>query len=72
MFSRLIVTNITSGRGTLHCRKTHSPCRDQLVICGLYLVLGAVPSILLTRKLKTTEFYVLSSYPELNIRHEIN
>jgi hypothetical protein len=24
MFSRWIVTNITSARGTLHCRKTHS------------------------------------------------
>jgi hypothetical protein len=24
MFSRWIVTNITSARGTVHCRKTHS------------------------------------------------
>jgi hypothetical protein len=36
MFSRWIVTNITSARGTLHCRKTRIPCGDQLVICGLY------------------------------------
>jgi hypothetical protein len=31
MFSRCIVTNITSARGTLHCRKTRIFCRDQLV-----------------------------------------
>jgi hypothetical protein len=37
MLSRLIVTNITPARGTLHCRKTRIPCRDQLVICGLYI-----------------------------------
>jgi hypothetical protein len=36
MFSRWIVTNIASARGTLHSRKTRIPCRDQLVICGLY------------------------------------
>jgi hypothetical protein len=36
MFSRLIVTNITSARGTVHCHKTHIPCGDQLVICGQY------------------------------------
>jgi hypothetical protein len=24
-----------SARGTLHCRKTRTPCGDQLVICGL-------------------------------------
>jgi hypothetical protein len=39
MFSRWIVTNITSARGTLHCRKTGIPCGDQLVICGLYMSL---------------------------------
>jgi hypothetical protein len=38
MFSRWIVTNITSARGTLHCRKTRIPCGDQLMICGLYTV----------------------------------
>jgi hypothetical protein len=37
MFSRRIVTNITSPRGTLHCRKTRIPCWDQLVICGQYV-----------------------------------
>jgi hypothetical protein len=37
MFSRWIVTNITSARGTLHCRKTRIPCVDQVVICGLYV-----------------------------------
>jgi hypothetical protein len=37
MFSRWIVTNITSARGTLHCRKTRIPCGDQLVNCGLYV-----------------------------------
>jgi hypothetical protein len=42
MFSRWIVTNITSARGTVHCRKTHIPCGDQLVICGLYVVLFCV------------------------------
>jgi hypothetical protein len=26
MFSRWIVMNITSARGTLHCRKTRIPC----------------------------------------------
>jgi hypothetical protein len=36
MFSRWTVTNITSDRGTLNCRKTLIPCGDQLVICGLY------------------------------------
>jgi hypothetical protein len=33
MFSRWIVTNITSARGTLHCRETRIP---QLVISGQY------------------------------------
>jgi hypothetical protein len=37
MFSRWIVTNIISSRGTLHCRKTRIPFGDQLVICGLYI-----------------------------------
>jgi hypothetical protein len=37
MFSRWIVTNSTSDRGTVHCRKTRIPWGDQLVICGLYL-----------------------------------
>jgi hypothetical protein len=37
MFSRWIVTNITSARGTLHCHKTRIPCGDQVVICGLYV-----------------------------------
>jgi hypothetical protein len=36
MFSRWIVTNITSARGTLHCHKTRIPWGNQLVICGLY------------------------------------
>jgi hypothetical protein len=36
MFSRWIVTDITSARGTFHCRKTRIPCGDQLIICGLY------------------------------------
>jgi hypothetical protein len=36
MFSRWIVTNITSARGTLHCRKTRIPCGVKLVICGQY------------------------------------
>jgi hypothetical protein len=36
MFLRCIVTNVTSARGTLHCRKTRIPCGDQLVICGQY------------------------------------
>jgi hypothetical protein len=35
MFSRWIVMNITSARGTLHCRDTRIPCGDQLVICVL-------------------------------------
>jgi hypothetical protein len=38
MFSRWIVTNITSARGTLHCRNNRIPCGDQLVICGLYMI----------------------------------
>jgi hypothetical protein len=33
-FSRWIVTNITSARGTVHCRKTRIPCGNKLVICG--------------------------------------
>jgi hypothetical protein len=36
MFSRWILTNITSAGVTLHCRKTLIPCGDQLVICGKY------------------------------------
>jgi hypothetical protein len=35
MVSRWIVTNITSARGTLHCRKPRIRLGDQLVICGL-------------------------------------
>jgi hypothetical protein len=47
MFSRWIVTNITSARGTLHCRKTRILCGDQLVVCGLYFyLLKLVVSIL--------------------------
>jgi hypothetical protein len=38
MFSRWIVTKITSARGTVHCRETRIPCGDQLLICGLYIV----------------------------------
>jgi hypothetical protein len=37
MFSRWIVTKITSARGTLHCRKTRIPYGDLLVIGRLYL-----------------------------------
>jgi hypothetical protein len=37
IFSRWIETNFTSARGTLHCHKTRIPCRDQLMICGLYM-----------------------------------
>jgi hypothetical protein len=37
MFSRCIVTDITSARGTLHCRKTRIPCGDQLMICGHFV-----------------------------------
>jgi hypothetical protein len=36
IFSRWIVTNITSARGTLDCRKTRIPCGDQPLFCGLY------------------------------------
>jgi hypothetical protein len=36
MFSRWIVTNIISDRGTLHCRKTRIHCGNQVVICELY------------------------------------
>jgi hypothetical protein len=36
MFSRWIVTSITSVHGTVHYRKIRIPCGDQLVICGLY------------------------------------
>jgi hypothetical protein len=36
MFSLRMVTNLTSARETLHCRKTRIPCGDQFVICGLY------------------------------------
>jgi hypothetical protein len=31
MFSRCIVTNITSARGTLHCSKTRIPCKINLL-----------------------------------------
>jgi hypothetical protein len=34
MFSLWIITNITSARGTVRCRKTRIPYGDQLVICG--------------------------------------
>jgi hypothetical protein len=36
MFSRWIVKNINSARGTVYCCKTRIPCWDQLVICGLH------------------------------------
>jgi hypothetical protein len=36
MFSRRIVTNITTARGTVHCHETRIPCGDQVMICGLY------------------------------------
>jgi hypothetical protein len=36
MFSCWIVMDVTSTHGTFHCRKTHIPCGDQLMICGLY------------------------------------
>jgi hypothetical protein len=39
MFSHWIVTNITCACGTLQCRKTRIPCRDKLVICGLYTLI---------------------------------
>jgi hypothetical protein len=42
MFSRSIVTNITSALGTLHCRKTRIPCGDQLMIYGQYLSIRIV------------------------------
>jgi hypothetical protein len=42
MFSRLIVTNITSAQGAVHCRKTRIPCGDQLVVCGQYYCCDAV------------------------------
>jgi hypothetical protein len=42
MFSRGIVMNITSARGTLRCRKTHIPCGDKLVIFGHYVYLSWV------------------------------
>jgi hypothetical protein len=44
MFSRWIVTNITSARGTVHCRKTRIPCGDQLVIGG-YSYHMSLPSV---------------------------
>jgi hypothetical protein len=37
MFSRWIVTNITSACGTVYCRKTSIPCGDQLGIYGQYV-----------------------------------
>jgi hypothetical protein len=40
MFSGWIVTNITSARGNLHCRKTLIPCGDRLVVCGMYPPVG--------------------------------
>jgi hypothetical protein len=45
MFSRWILTNITSARGTLRCHKTRIPCWDQLVICGPYMQRSSVPMI---------------------------
>jgi hypothetical protein len=42
IFYRWIATNITFARGTLHCSKTHIPCGDQLVICGLYLLYSLI------------------------------
>jgi hypothetical protein len=38
MFSRWIVTNITTARGTLHYCKTRIPCGNQLVICGQHIL----------------------------------
>jgi hypothetical protein len=38
----------TSVRGTLHGRKTRIPCGDELVICGLYVMLLGIFHIALT------------------------
>jgi hypothetical protein len=38
MFSRWMVTNITSVRGTMHYRKVRIPCGEHPVICGQYYV----------------------------------
>jgi hypothetical protein len=38
MFSRWIVTNITSAVGTVHCRKTRISCVKQLMIYGQYII----------------------------------
>jgi hypothetical protein len=38
MFSRWIVTNITSARGTVHCRKTRIPCGDQLILMQEFIL----------------------------------
>jgi hypothetical protein len=58
MFSRWIVTNIISARGTVLYRKTRIPCGDYLVICGLYTVPGPttikILGFMITRKSTTT------------------
>jgi hypothetical protein len=45
MFSHWILTNITSTRGNLHCRKTRIPRGDQLVIGGEYSALQAASRV---------------------------
>jgi hypothetical protein len=54
MFSRRMVTNITSARGTEHCRKTRIPCGDQFLTCGLY---EAGSHTLVIRKYYSVTFY---------------
>jgi hypothetical protein len=38
IFSHWILMKIICASGTLHCRKTHIPCGDQLEICALYVI----------------------------------
>jgi hypothetical protein len=64
MFSRWIVTNITSARGTLHFRKTRIPCGYQLVICGLYILKICMESEFISLSLSLSLARCLSPFPQ--------
>jgi hypothetical protein len=63
MFSRWLVTNISSAHGTLHCRKTRVPCGDQLVVCGQYTPLK--------RRSTATELHGQNALIFITLRREI-
>jgi hypothetical protein len=68
MFSRWIVTNTTSDRRTVHCRKTRIPCRNQLVTCGEYITNELIP----WRQNPKVHHRVRDSLPPVPILSQLN